>query len=566
MEHLRQLQNKTSLLEKYGTSNAHLLWSLGLYLDESDFDKLASDGLTDGGNDKKIDFITVINSTLFIAQGYYCNQQALKIVAPANKASDLNTALAWIMAGSGESPNAKLRAKISEVRKLIDDNEIEAVELLYIHNCAESEQVKTELETCRDYLAGRFADKEIEVTYRELGVNSLEKLYIALSQQIVVTDNIKFNGELINSVQGDGWTSHVGFANGTWLNYLYKNYGAELFSANYRGFMGLNKRRKINSSIKNTAETSPKDFFVFNNGVSILTTKFNKEKGLLEGVSIINGAQTTGSIGSVQDIQKLDGLKVLCKVIECNDADKVKKIVQYNNTQNHITTWDHYSNSTEQKQVAEEFSTLGYTYSLKRGFENTGSLFGIESVAQPLIALHGDYVSANRGKNYVFDTKSAYDNAFHDSKAQHILCAYTISKAIEKVKSQIRAKGNKIKVDEDNLLFLQNLKSRFFLISVIGEILEELTDKPLNKKKIKYKYDTALSKNNSLDDLIDLWTPVITAILPHVIRVSGQDLTTYLSVTDNPLSIVSKEVKNILTSLKAFQPIEPLITLSNHLE
>ncbi|EKT5611940.1 hypothetical protein QES52_001074, partial [Escherichia coli] len=167
---------------------------------------------------------------------------------------------------------------------------------------------------------------------------------------------------------------------------------------------------------------------------------------------------------------------------------------------------------------------------------------------------------------YVFDTKSAYDNAFHDSKAQHILCAYTISKAIEKVKSQIRAKENKIKVDEDNLLFLQNLKSRFFLISVIGEILEELTDKPLNKKKIKYKYDTALSKNNSLDDLIDLWTPVITAILPHVIRVSGQDLTTYLSVTDNPLSIVSKEVKNILTSLKAFQPIEPLITLSNHLE
>ncbi|HHO3170639.1 TPA: hypothetical protein ACRUUP_001137 [Escherichia coli] len=185
MEHLRQLQNKTSLLEKYGTSNAHLLWSLGLYLDESDFDKLASDGLTDGGNDKKIDFITVINSTLFIAQGYYCNQQALKIVAPANKASDLNTALAWIMAGSGESPNAKLRAKISEVRKLIDDNEIEAVELLYIHNCAESEQVKTELETCRDYLAGRFADKEIEVTYRELGVNSLENCILRYHNKLL---------------------------------------------------------------------------------------------------------------------------------------------------------------------------------------------------------------------------------------------------------------------------------------------------------------------------------------------------------------------------------------------
>lgn len=80
MEHLKQLLKKTEFIEKYGIGNAHLLWALGLYLDESDFDKLASDGLTDGGNDKKIDFITVINSTLFIAQGYYCTQDKLKLL------------------------------------------------------------------------------------------------------------------------------------------------------------------------------------------------------------------------------------------------------------------------------------------------------------------------------------------------------------------------------------------------------------------------------------------------------------------------------------------------------
>lgn len=61
MEHLKQLLKKTEFIEKYGIGNAHLLWALGLYLDESDFDKLASDGLTDGGNDKKIDF-------------HYCNK------------------------------------------------------------------------------------------------------------------------------------------------------------------------------------------------------------------------------------------------------------------------------------------------------------------------------------------------------------------------------------------------------------------------------------------------------------------------------------------------------------
>ncbi|HHH2619308.1 TPA: AIPR family protein, partial [Klebsiella pneumoniae] len=469
MQHIENLLKQTDLINKYGIGNAHLLWSMGLYLDESDFDKLASDGLTDGGNDKKIDFVIVSNGTLFIAQGYHSTQENIKIAAPANKASDLNIALAWIISGQGYSPNEKLRSKIIEIRQLIEDGEIEAIELLYIHNCAESKQVKEELETCKSYLEGRFNEKEIEVSYKELGISSLEKLYIALSQQIVVKENVIFDGDLIDSIQGDGWTSHVGFANGAWLNELFRKHGAELFSANYRGFMGLSKRRKINSAIRSTAETNPKDFFVFNNGVSILTTKFIKNGNILEGISIINGAQTTGSIGSVQDFKKLDGLKVLCKVIECVDSDKVKKIVQYNNTQNHITTWDHYSNSAEQKLVEEEFKTFGYVYSLKRGFENTGSYFGIESVAQPLIALHGDYASANRGKNYVFDTKAAYDNAFHESKAQHILLAYTISKAIEKVKLNFKAKINKISSDEDSLLFLQNLKSRFFLISVIGE-------------------------------------------------------------------------------------------------
>lgn len=568
MQHIDNLLKKTDLIEKYGIGNAHLLWSMGLYLDESDFDKLASDGLTDGGNDKKIDFVTISNGTLFISQGYHTAQKNVKVIAPANKASDLNTALAWITSGKGDSPNEKLRSKITEIRQLISDGEIEAIELLYVHNCAESQQIKDELETCKCYLQSSLSKNgnEIEVSYKELGRSSLEKLYIALSQQIVVKDNIEFDGQLIDSIQGDGWTSHVGFANGTWLNELFREHGAELFSANYRGFMGLSKRRKINSAIRSTAETNPKDFFVFNNGVSILTTKLVKDTNTLEGISIINGAQTTGSIGSVQDFKKLDGLKVLCKVIECVDSDKVKKIVQYNNTQNHITTWDHYSNSSEQKLVAEEFQTFGYVYSLKRGFENTGSYFGIESVAQPLIALHGDYASANRGKNYVFDTKAAYDNAFHESKAQHILLAYTISKAIERVKLNFKGKEDKISSDEDVLLFLQNLKSRFFLISVIGEILDELSGKPLNKKLVKYNYNSSLQKKFSLDELIDVWVPVITAILPFVIRQTGQDLTTFLTETENPLQTVSVEVKSLINTLKGFQPIPALENISNYIE
>lgn len=327
------------------------------------------------------------------------------------------------------------------------------------------------------------------------------------------------------------------------------------------------KGKKINSAIKSTAETSPNDFFVFNNGVSILTTKFNAPECVLEGISIINGAQTTGSIGSVQELEKIQSLNVLCKVIECTDSEKVKKIVQFNNTQNHITTWDHYSNSPEQKAIALEFINFGYNYSLKRGFENNNSsLFGIESVAQPLVALHGDYSSANRGKNYVFETKLAYDNAFRDVKAQHILLAYTISKAIETVKANLKAKANKTAHDEASVNFLQNLKSRFFLVAVIGEIFDEIIDKPIDKKLVKYRYNTSMAKNYELHNLIDLWTPVVTAILPFIIKHTGQDLTSFLYNQDEPLKLVADDVKNNLKSFKSLSPIPALENLATHIE
>jgi len=566
MQHLKIFRdNNKELIEQHDIGNAHLIWSLGLYLDESDLDRLATDGLTDGNGDRCIDFIIQSNTILYIAQGYFSQKSDFNIAAPSKKASDLNIAMAWIVSGNTEKVPEKLRKKITEVRELINKGEIDSIELLYTHNCAESENVRTELETCATYLRSAYQEKDIEITFKELGCRNLEKLYISLSQQIVVQSDIKFNGTIVESIDGDGWTSHLGYVDGHWLYELYKNHGSDLFSANYRGFMGINKRKKINNAIRMTADQSPNDFFVFNNGISILTTKINDDKSNLEGISIINGAQTTGSIASTHNPEKLKDVKVMCRVIVCNDSDKVKKIVQYNNTQNHITTWDHYTNSEEQKLLIEEFKKIGYVYSLKRGFDNSGSVFGIESVAQPLVALHGDYASANRGKNYVFETKSAYDNAFHESKAQHILLAYCISKSIETVKSQLKSKSAKIESEKNQLAFLQNLKSKYFVAAVIGKIIEEIVQKPLDTKLVKYSYNTSLSKNNSLNELIDLWVPVIKAVLPMIIQHTTTDLGVYLS-KENPLDSVSSEVKDKLTSIRSLTEIPALDKLNQLVE
>lgn len=59
MSYIDSFLSETSLIENLGKSNAYLIWVMGLYLDESDLEKLTADCLTDEGDDKKIDFLRI---------------------------------------------------------------------------------------------------------------------------------------------------------------------------------------------------------------------------------------------------------------------------------------------------------------------------------------------------------------------------------------------------------------------------------------------------------------------------------------------------------------------------
>jgi hypothetical protein len=565
MIHLEEFRKSVDLINKYGISNAHQLWCMAAYLDEPDLDKLAADGLTDGAGDKKIDFIYVLNSTLYISQGYYSIKEDFKIAAPANKASDLNTGLAWLTVGDTADVPEKLRVKIMEVRELIENGDIDAIELLYTHNCAESENSRKELDTSAAFLTKAFNGKDIAITHKELGCGSMEKLYIAYSQQIVVRDNVVFDGEIISTQEGDGWKAHVGFVNGRWLHDLYREYGVDLFSANYRGFMGMSRKKKINNAIRATAENTPNDFFVYNNGISILTTEVSEDKKTLGGISIINGAQTTGSISSANDLEPLKKIAVLCKIIVCKDQEKVKKIVEYNNTQNYITTWDHYSNSPEQKLLEQEFKKFGHSYSLKRGFDSASAEIGIEMVAQPLVALHGDYVSANRGKNYVFETKTVYDNAFHETKAQHLLLALAVSKSVETVKKELNDKVALTDRETQSLSFLQGLRSKNFVVAVMGGLLSNICGKPLDPRTAKFTYHESMKLNNEIDALVQKFVPVTRMTLPFIVQEIGIDFAKYLA-QEQALKRAVDQVGTQISALQAIQPIGALSVLAKSIE
>jgi hypothetical protein len=142
MNYLNTFRSNTELVRALGEANAHLVWVLAMYLDESDLEALASECLTDGSNDKKIDFIHLDPEykRILFAQGYF--SCVSKDEAPANKASDLNTAAAWLMSGDLDAVPTTMRPLIAECRSAIQIELVESVELVYVHNLPESVNVK----------------------------------------------------------------------------------------------------------------------------------------------------------------------------------------------------------------------------------------------------------------------------------------------------------------------------------------------------------------------------------------------------------------------------------------
>ena len=301
MQYINKFKEQSSLIERFKEDGAYLCWVMALYLERNDIFELATDALTDGNNDKKIDFIDLDISTgkIILAQGYYAHSTN-KDEAKANKASDLNTAAAWLVSGNLADIPDNLRDIIKNCREAIENDDIATIEILYVHNLPESVNCKKELATVEAHLATLFEDRGIDVVSRELGVSTIEALYRSKESQIVIKDKVVINTKPFFTETSDGWNAYIFSISGDWLYNLYKEYGGNLFSANYRGFLGSGKRKKINSAIRQSAETEPKNFWAYNNGITILTLDINdegKNKTSITGVSIINGAQTTGSVG-----------------------------------------------------------------------------------------------------------------------------------------------------------------------------------------------------------------------------------------------------------------------------
>ncbi|WP_158271277.1 AIPR family protein [Nocardia sp. MDA0666] len=523
----RTMQDDHSL-----TDDAIGVFAINLRFGVDDIQSVATEAITGGGDDKKCDVLYVDKElqAAVIAQCYV--SQKPRAQAPANKASDLNTALTWLLGTELERLPVSLRGRADELRSAISGGEIKQFYIWYVHNLPTSNNVNNELRavegTAKALLSKFESSREINIFAEEIGDSQFERLYAQAERTVIVTDTFQVTVPgTVEIVQSD-WKSLVTTVSGAWLHELYSTYRTDLFSANLRGYLGSRESdSNINNGIKKTALEQPKNFYVFNNGITALVLDYKisrKARGsqsvTITGISIVNGAQTTGSIGSLPTAPPPD-LQIPIRFVKAASDAIIANVVRFNNSQNRIQAADFRSTDQIQQRLRIQFESIPdaeYEGGRRGGASDAirRSRFTVPSytVGQSLAAFHGDPVTAYDKKSEIWTDESKYRRIFTDrTSARHVVFCYGLLSAINERKLDLTRKQRQdpsslTEEEVSSLEFLNNKGSNYLLVYVISQCIEAIVGKP-----IPNRFDLEFKDNLSPAAAGDLWTPIITLVL-----------------------------------------------------
>ncbi|MEG4419908.1 AIPR family protein [Microcoleus sp. LAD1_D5] len=529
-------------LKKY-KENALALFALQLRFQIEDIDTVAATSLTGGGDDKKCDLIYVDKEAgyIIVIQAYMADliKNPNKQAASSDKASDLNTAAAWLFNSPLQNLPEGIRSAAVEVRSSLKANQIRFVQFWYVHNLPESKNVKDELQmveqTVKNALRTQFPNSEVEnVSTLEVGQKTLDEWCRALEAPILVTD--KFTIPILGgyTISGNDWEAFVTAIPITWLYEVFQNYSDNLFSANVRGYLGSRKSdNNINNGIKSTAKDEPNNFWAFNNGITALVSEFtfkdaeanqSQEIGSadtleISGISIVNGAQTTGALGSLDTSPDGTGY-VQARFVKCNNISTIRKIIEYNNRQNVVEASDFRSNDSIQRRLRQEFANIpDTTYSGGRRGGSTdvirrpSNLLPSDTVAQALAAFHQDPVIAYNNKSDIWRVDTIYSKYFPEQiSAKHIVFVYSLLRSVEAKKLRLvdKSKASSLSDAEAKQLdFLQRRGAHFLITSAIANCLETFLDQQV-PNAFRVSFDTKISPEKAEK----FWEPIVEITIP----------------------------------------------------
>ena len=339
-----------------------------------DYD-LAAQSITDGYHDMGID--AVYNDTsqkkLFLVQSKWRKDGIGGITQEEGNvfAEGVRRILNYDLSGC----NAKLVAKKQSIDAAIRDMDYQ-IEIVYCHTGNQS--------------ISNYASRPINELLKQVNEDDSTELLIFSEKKLQDIYDYLANGQSSdNIVLDDVLLSNWGTAEAPFRAYYgtlpasavgewYYQYGNRLFAKNIRYYKGSTE---VNQGMKDVLKSAPDKFFYYNNGIKLLCKRITKKAAystsrdiglfVLEGVSLVNGAQTTGAIGTVftETPEALDSARVFVQIIELGDASEEQaiQITKLSNTQNRIDSKDFASLDPNQERLRMELSLGGIQYLYKSG-------------------------------------------------------------------------------------------------------------------------------------------------------------------------------------------------------
>jgi hypothetical protein len=528
----------------------------------TDIEGVAAEALTDASNDKKCDLVYVDreNGRVVVGQGYESSRADLT-AAPSNKASDLNTAVTWLLSGDLDGLPEVLRSAAEEVRDAIQQDEIREFHIWYVHNAPESANVRDELKqavnTADALLHTHFSDSQVEVTSMEIGLSELDRLYHRTEATIAVTDELKVTVPGGFDSGGDTWSAFTTSVPGVWLREQWLKYGEDLMSPNVRAYLGIvRSERNINNGIKTTAKDTPDRFWIYNNGITVLVHDYEvegpNEDGEYEitvaGAGIVNGAQTTGAISTLtdDDAPDLGSTQVLTRFVKTENPDVLGDVIKFNNTQNKVEAADFRSKDEVQERLREEFGDVpdaDYRGARRGGIqdaiERPANRLSDRAVAQALAAFQLQPNLAYNETRRIWEENGVYSRFFSErTTARHVVFVFSLLRALETTKRRVNEvpEGERTEAQARHVRFFRGRGSTITMLSAISSSIELFLDRQVpDRMALRFK------DNCSPATAADHWQPIIDVVLSF----SG----TLTEATDLGL----KKQENVREALQRFQ-------------
>ena len=546
--------------EKYRTfgSNDIAVFASKLRLGFDDIETFAAEALTDSNNDKKCDLVYVNEDDGLIVLGQSYRTEDLftpKREAKANKASDMNAAVSWLLSGNLEGAPTTLKSATETLRAAIHDHTIDRLELWYIHNLPESINVRDALETAAETAKGLLNTyypeqaKRIRIVPVEMGRETIGELYETNDVPIAVTAPVEFSVDYGFPFEGENWRCFSTLVSAADLHSQWNRHKTSLLSPNVREYLGLKRdSSNVNYGIRQTMQEEPENFAIFNNGITVLThgvsiggvdlTSETLEDGTFEdalnqngpltlvakGVGIINGGQTTGTIGELSKDMASNAAraKVMARFVISDDPDVLSKIVKFNNTQNKVEAADFRSTDKRQEDLRSEFETI--PEAIYRGGRRGGdsdkilrtgkkeTLLGDKEVVQSLAAFHGDPNLAYNQTTQIWEDNTTYAKIFSaDLTARHIVFTFSLLKAVLSQRQRLKTTptDDLTSLEKEARDFLSYRGSHILLVAAIGHSIETIIGAPVKNKAL-----LTFKENLSPETAEGLWEPVVRGVLP----------------------------------------------------